>query len=206
MTTHASTAYPQMVHHAAAQKPGSEQSKDSAPGAGSPVIDFGTLMHFQGRLNGICPDHFGLRCVIDADRICFYATRDLAIPYDEFVQSVDIVRIERHVRRGTAALVRRVDHSADERRVWTVRTPSQQTAGVGDQGYVAVRRRPDGGVRVAMLSMRNLRLPSSLSWAGLDQWPWLRTRLAISDFRCVFRHTIGRLEAIYAGPDLSLTH
>lgn len=184
-----------------------QYDRSSAPSTDEPGLDIASLLHFQGRLAGICPDHFGLRWVTAPGQVCFYGARDLWMPFDDVVQFVDISTIAAQPHKGGATVVHRIDEAADEQRVWTsagTRCPRAGTT--AGQGYLLLRRRPDNGVRLAMLSLQRLSPATSSRGPGVDHWPWLRLNLSLSAFRSSFRRAIGLVEGLYDGPDLRLTH
>ncbi|MGB6003779.1 MAG: hypothetical protein WBG36_04065 [Ornithinimicrobium sp.] len=174
--------------------------------ASPPALDLSTLKRYQARLDGICPDGFGLRWFAERDRVCLYGARDVDVPYDHFIRSVNIVDVHRRVLRGAHRVIGRFDRSADEHRIWTHTRLTDDVTKVAEQGYFAIRRRPDGGVRVAMLTSRCLPSAAARPLIGHHRWRWLRAQVNARGFRCIFRRTIGTVESLYAGPPLRVSH
>ncbi len=107
-------------------------------------------------------------------------------------------------KRNLVYTLERMDYTTHEQRAWMRTVHGPATGRVCEDGYLAIRRRVDGGTRVALLTRQQFPVSSLLMLSGLDRWSWLKNRLSVNAFRCFFLRTMSTIEAGYAGPQLRL--
>ncbi|MGC1207324.1 MAG: hypothetical protein WA880_05150 [Ornithinimicrobium sp.] len=107
-------------------------------------------------------------------------------------------------RHNLVYTLERMDYAPHEQRAWIRTVHGPATGKVCEDGFLAIRRRNDGGTRVALLTRQQFPTSSLLMLSGLDRWSWLKNRLSVNAFRCFFLRTMSTIEAGYAGPQLRL--
>lgn len=107
-------------------------------------------------------------------------------------------------QRNLVYTLERMDYAPQEHRVW-IRTVHGPTTGkICEDGFLAIRRRADGGTRIVLLTRQQFPVSSLLTLAGLDRCSWLKNRMSVNAFRCFFLRTMSTIEAGYTGPQLQL--
>ncbi len=101
-------------------------------------------------------------------------------------------------------MLERLDYVVDEQRIWLRTLHEADGSSLCDEGYVAFRRRPDGGTRIAVLACVYLPMPRLLVATHLQRWEWLKRTLIVRAHRRFFDRTIGNIEATYAGRNFSI--
>ncbi|MGB3827689.1 MAG: hypothetical protein WA962_02850 [Ornithinimicrobium sp.] len=109
-------------------------------------------------------------------------------------------------KRNLVYTLERMDYASHEHRAWIRTVHGPVTGEICEDGYLALRRRPDGGVRIALLTRQQFPVSSLLMLAGLDRCAWLKNRLSVNAFRCFFQRTVATIETGYAGPYLRLPY
>ena len=103
--------------------------------------------------------------------------------------SIDVTKIEEFERTGDREAI-----------YWHTLASENQSARV-DDGVLAVRRRADGSLRVAIAVRQRFSVPPALRFLEAQPFDAARMSLARDGYQTFFRNTIANLEAVYEGRD-----